>query len=58
LAYETAPRRWDITALEDQSIAGVIMWVPRSLTFLLPMLWLTVTAVVGSASDRVGARAR
>ena len=57
-AYETLPRRWDITALEDQSIAGVIMWVPGSLAFLLPMLWLIVTAVVASASDRVGARAR
>jgi len=34
------------------------MWVPGSLAFLLPMLWLIVTAVVGSASDRVGARAR
>jgi cytochrome c oxidase assembly factor CtaG len=58
VAYETVPRRWDITALEDQSIAGVIMWVPGSLAFLLPMLWLIVTAVVASASDRVGARAR
>jgi cytochrome c oxidase assembly factor CtaG len=54
-AYETVPRRWDIAALEDQSIAGVIMWVPGSLAFLLPMLWLIVTAIAASASDRVGA---
>jgi cytochrome c oxidase assembly factor CtaG len=57
-AYETLPRQWTITALEDQSIAGVIMWVPGSLAFVLPMLWLIVTAVVASPSDRVGARAR
>jgi cytochrome c oxidase assembly factor CtaG len=57
-AYETLPRQWNITALEDQSIAGVIMWVPGSLAFVLPMLWLIVTAVVASSSDRVGARAR
>ena len=57
-AYETLPRQWNITALEDQSIAGVIMWVPGSLAFVLPMLWLIVTAVVASPSDRVGARAR
>jgi cytochrome c oxidase assembly factor CtaG len=57
-AYETLPRQWNITALEDQSIAGVIMWVPGSLAFVLPMLWLIVTAVVASPSDQVGARAR
>ena len=51
-AYETLPRRWDIAALEDQSIAGVIMWVPGSLAFLLPMLWLIVTASAASAPDR------
>jgi cytochrome c oxidase assembly factor CtaG len=51
-AYGAVPRRWDISALEDQSIAGVIMWVPGSLTFLLPILWLTVAAIATSASDR------
>jgi len=54
-AYEIVPRRWGIAALEDQSIAGVIMWVPGSLAFLLPMLWLIVTAIGAPASDRVGA---
>jgi len=33
-AYEAVPRVWDISALADQSIAGVIMWVPGSLVFL------------------------
>lgn len=56
-AYETVPRRWDISALEDQSIAGVIMWVPGSLAFVAPMLWLIVTATAGSGS-RADALAR
>ncbi len=32
-AYLTVPRTGTITALEDQSVAGVIMWVPGSLVF-------------------------
>jgi cytochrome c oxidase assembly factor CtaG len=46
-AYETAPRLWGVSALEDQSIAGAIMWVPGSLAFLLPLLWLVLTAIAG-----------
>jgi len=45
-AYETLPRRWDLSALEDQSIAGVIMWIPGSLPFLLAALWVVMTAIV------------
>ena len=44
-AYEAGPRLWGVSALEDQSIAGAIMWVPGSLAFLLPLLWLVLTAV-------------
>jgi putative membrane protein len=46
-AYESVPRSWGLTALEDQSIAGAIMWVPGSIAFLLPLLWLILTAVAG-----------
>jgi cytochrome c oxidase assembly factor CtaG len=46
-AYEHVPRPWGLTALEDQSIAGAIMWVPGSIAFLLPLLWLILTAVAG-----------
>jgi cytochrome c oxidase assembly factor CtaG len=34
-AYEAGPRPWDGAALEDQSVAGVIMWVPGSIVFLI-----------------------
>jgi cytochrome c oxidase assembly factor CtaG len=42
-AYEAVPRAQGFSALEDQAIAGVIMWVPGSLTFLLPVLWIVAT---------------
>lgn len=38
--YETLPGPRGLSPLEDQSLAGVIMWVPGSLAFLLPLLWL------------------
>lgn len=34
--YETVPRLGGIQALNDQIVAGVIMWVPGSLFFLIP----------------------
>ena len=34
--YLTTPRLFGTTALSDQSCAGVIMWVPGSLVFLIP----------------------
>jgi cytochrome c oxidase assembly factor CtaG len=46
-AYQSASRPWGLSALEDQSIAGVIMWVPGSVAFLLPLLWLVLTALAG-----------
>jgi putative membrane protein len=43
--YETAPGIWDITALEDQQLAGILMWIPGGLVYLtggllLCFLWL------------------
>lgn len=51
-AYGSVPRLWGIGALEDQSIAGAIMWVPGSLAFLLPVLWLVVTGVATPKAQR------
>ena len=34
--YAAAPRLFGLTALDDQALAGVLMWVPGSLAFLLP----------------------
>jgi len=41
-AYEALPTAGRLSALEDQSLAGVIMWVPGSLPFLLPVIWLVL----------------
>jgi cytochrome c oxidase assembly factor CtaG len=34
--YASAPRLFGLTALEDQALAGALMWVPGSLAFLVP----------------------
>ncbi len=38
--YERMPRLGGISALEDQSAAGVLMWIPGSLVFLAPLAWI------------------
>jgi putative membrane protein len=37
-AATTAP--WGLTALEDQQLAGLIMWVPAGAAYLVAALWL------------------
>jgi len=51
--YETVPRTGGVSALNDRSMAGVIMWAPGSIVFLLPVLWLIVTALGGPRPVRV-----
>ena len=40
--YLAAPRLFGTTALGDQSCAGVIMWVPGSLVFLIPAALIAI----------------
>lgn len=42
---------WDITPIEDQQLAGAIMWVPPGILYLCVMLMLLARAL--SASDAV-----
>ena len=35
--YDTADRLWGLTVLEDQQLAGLIMWVPGSMMYLLAL---------------------
>jgi cytochrome c oxidase assembly factor CtaG len=44
-AYAAEPRPWGASPLEDQALAGVIMWVPGSLAFVLPILWLVAAGL-------------
>jgi len=50
--YATIPRAGAIAALDDQSVAGVIMWVPGSLVFLFAAVWLAME----SMNERGGAQ--
>ncbi|HEY2882229.1 MAG TPA: cytochrome c oxidase assembly protein [Pirellulales bacterium] len=38
--YQTMPRVAGASALDDQAAAGVVMWVPGSIVFLLPLVWI------------------
>ena len=48
--YATIPPISGGTALEDQSTAGVLMWVPGSLVYLLPLAGITVNLLSGERS--------
>ena len=41
-AYGAAAPLWGLTALEDQQLAGLIMWVPAGLSYLAGTLWLVL----------------
>ncbi|MCB0075754.1 MAG: cytochrome c oxidase assembly protein, partial [Caldilineaceae bacterium] len=36
--YNSVPRIWGFSALQDQMLAGVIMWIPGSMMLLLAAL--------------------
>lgn len=36
--YESVPRIWGVSALQDQMIGGAIMWIPGSMMFILAAL--------------------
>lgn len=41
--YAQVPRLGGLSALDDQAAAGVLMWVPGSIAFLLPLAWICVS---------------
>ncbi len=47
--YAAAPRLFGLTALEDQALAGALMWVPGSLAFLVPAAAFAWRLLEGSA---------
>jgi cytochrome c oxidase assembly factor CtaG/ferredoxin len=40
--YQQAPRLWGSNPLDDQVIAGTIMWVPGSIIFLVPAAFIAI----------------
>ncbi|HKP20818.1 MAG TPA: cytochrome c oxidase assembly protein, partial [Thermoleophilaceae bacterium] len=49
--YEDVPRIWNLTAVEDQNVAGVIMMVEQSMTLVLVLVWVFVRMLVRSEED-------
>ncbi|HEX4149851.1 MAG TPA: cytochrome c oxidase assembly protein, partial [Pirellulales bacterium] len=51
--YAQVPPLLGLTPLEDQAAAGVIMWVPGSIAFLVPLGWIGLRLLVeGEAANR------
>lgn len=46
--YEQVPRIDALSALDDQHLAGVLMWVPGSVAFLVPLFWIAVSYISGA----------
>jgi cytochrome c oxidase assembly factor CtaG len=49
--YLQVPRLDGISALDDQRLAGALMWVPGSVAFLLPLFWIAVSYLIGKDRD-------
>jgi putative membrane protein len=59
-AYAETTGSWGLTPLEDQQLAGLLMWVPAGLVYLVALAPLLVRALSGAArpaATREGARA-
>jgi cytochrome c oxidase assembly factor CtaG len=44
-AYASVPRIGTISALQDQAVAGVIMWLSGAAVFLVTAIWLVINAL-------------
>jgi cytochrome c oxidase assembly factor CtaG len=49
--YIEAPRLWGISALGDQQLAGLIMWVVGGLLYIVPLLILVVKMIQEDEGD-------
>ncbi len=47
---------WGLSPLEDQQIAGLIMWVPAMIPYLVAGLWLSASLLDGSRGTRAPSR--
>ncbi len=48
--YVERPRLGNLSALEDQSAAGVLMWVPGSVAYLVPLFVIGVRLMFGGSN--------
>jgi cytochrome c oxidase assembly factor CtaG len=54
--YAQVPRLAGLSALDDQAATGVLMWVPGSIAFLLPLFWIGVELFLDSDTKRERSR--
>jgi cytochrome c oxidase assembly factor CtaG/ferredoxin len=52
--YERAPRLWGSSPLNDQAIAGTLMWVPGSMIFLVPAAIIAIQFLSPRSRSGVG----
>lgn len=55
-AYGDSPMLWGLSALEDQQIAGLLMWAPAGLAYMAPFAWFGTRIMQGDARHARGAR--
>jgi putative membrane protein len=49
--YIAAPRLWGLSALDDQQLAGLIMWIFGGLLYIFPLLLLVVMMIQEDEGD-------
>ncbi len=49
--YTTVPRLWGLTVMQDQTIGGIIMWIPGSMMYILAALIL-ISGLVQKEADK------
>jgi cytochrome c oxidase assembly factor CtaG len=50
--YETVPRIWGLTAIQDQNMGGAIMMVEQSITFVTVLAWVFVRMLSSSEAEQ------
>jgi putative membrane protein len=55
--YQVRGVAWQVDALDDQTLAGLVMWIPAGLLLAIIALWL-FAAWLGEAARRVGTAER
>ena len=52
--YVNRPRLGNLSPLEDQAAAGVLMWVPGSLVYLVPLFVIGIRLLFGNVDEKRG----
>jgi putative membrane protein len=56
-SHYATTRAWGLTPLEDQQLAGLLMWIPAGLVYVAALVPVLIPVLRGGAGRRVGASA-